>query len=268
MRLWPAHGELHRGRTEAATSLSRVTDNGLGIPVEPHPKFPKNRRSEVIMCTLMRAQVRPKVYETSGGLHGSAFLSSTPFPSASKSKSRGGPALRHVYHAAIEKRSRTASAAPRTCRGTKVRFKPDGRLSAPGDIQSLRLFKMARAKAYLFRRLRNPLALRQGTPARQCGSAGNETFLLSRRLRTIWCGDAPGRRWSIPDCSPQIRRPGAKWCCRMAWPGPGPTDFVSVLLQPPSRPPTASLMNRLRAALSRALKDMPSASIRQGAPPR
>src|SRR6516162_4045384 len=29
-----------------------VTDNGRGIPVDPHPKFPKKSALEVIMCTL------------------------------------------------------------------------------------------------------------------------------------------------------------------------------------------------------------------------
>src|SRR6201988_3187339 len=29
-----------------------VTDNGRGIPIDPHPKFPKKSALEVIMCTL------------------------------------------------------------------------------------------------------------------------------------------------------------------------------------------------------------------------
>ncbi|MDW4810028.1 ATP-binding protein, partial [Escherichia coli] len=44
---------------------------GRGIPVDPHPKFPKKSALEVIMCTLHSGgKFNSDVYETSGGLHG------------------------------------------------------------------------------------------------------------------------------------------------------------------------------------------------------
>jgi len=48
-----------------------VVDNGRGIPVDPHPKFPGKSALEVVMCTLHSGgKFSNKAYETSGGLHG------------------------------------------------------------------------------------------------------------------------------------------------------------------------------------------------------
>src|SRR5215468_8257811 len=55
----------------AADGFLTVTDNGRGIPVDPHPKFKNKSALEVIMCTLHSGgKFDSKVYETSGGLHG------------------------------------------------------------------------------------------------------------------------------------------------------------------------------------------------------
>ncbi|MBV5271212.1 MAG: DNA topoisomerase IV subunit B, partial [Afipia sp.] len=59
--------EVHLG----ADGYLTVVDNGRGIPVDPHPKFPKKSALEIIMCTLHAGgKFDSKVYETSGGLHG------------------------------------------------------------------------------------------------------------------------------------------------------------------------------------------------------
>src|SRR5476649_1353934 len=53
-----------------ADGFLTVSDNGRGVPVDPHPKFPKKSALEVIMCTLHAGgKFGSDVYQTSGGLH-------------------------------------------------------------------------------------------------------------------------------------------------------------------------------------------------------
>ena len=59
--------ELHL----AADGSVTVRDNGRGIPVDPHPKFPDRSALEVILTTLHSGgKFGGEAYVTSGGLHG------------------------------------------------------------------------------------------------------------------------------------------------------------------------------------------------------
>ncbi|MEN0077672.1 MAG: ATP-binding protein, partial [Pseudomonadota bacterium] len=64
------HASWIEVRLEEGGALT-VVDNGRGIPVDPHPKYPGKSALEVIMTTLHAGgKFSSKAYETAGGLHG------------------------------------------------------------------------------------------------------------------------------------------------------------------------------------------------------
>ncbi len=136
-----------------ADGFITVTDNGRGIPVDPHPKFPKKSALEVIMCTLHAGgKFDSKVYETSGGLHGVGVSVANALSERMEVEVARGQKL---YKMAFERgkpktKLQDAGKAPNR-RGTKVRFRPDPQIFGDkAHFRPERVFKMTRSKAYLF----------------------------------------------------------------------------------------------------------------------
>ena len=130
-----------------------VTDNGRGIPVDPHPKFKNKSALEVIMCTLHAGgKFDSEVYETSGGLHGVGVSVANALSDRMEVEvARGQKLYRMNFERGKPKgKLQDAGKAPNR-RGTKVRFHPDPDIFGPkAHFQPERVFKMARSKAYLF----------------------------------------------------------------------------------------------------------------------
>ncbi len=146
------HASLIEVTLEAADTLV-VRDNGRGIPVDPHPKFPKLSALEVIFTTLHSGgKFSGKAYETSGGLHGVGSsvvnaLSSKLEVEVARDRvlwrqgfSRGKPVTKLVNAGPVQNR-----------RGTQVRFIPDPDIFGPQVFSPARLYRLCRSKAYLFR---------------------------------------------------------------------------------------------------------------------
>ena len=130
-----------------------VTDNGRGIPVDPHPKYPGKSALEVILCTLHSGgKFEGKAYSTSGGLHGVGIsvvnaLSTETVVEVARDKKlcRQRFAKGHPLGPLEE-----VGAAPNR-RGTSVSFSPDAEIFGAGnDFLPARLFQLARSKAFLF----------------------------------------------------------------------------------------------------------------------
>jgi topoisomerase-4 subunit B len=139
----------------AAGEWVTVRDNGRGIPVDPHPRFPGKSALEVILTTLHSGgKFGGTAYRLSGGLHGvglsvvNALSDRLEVEIArdrrlwTQSYSRGVPTTRLVDRGAVQNR-----------RGTTLRFHPDPEIFGAVGFRPAILYRMARSKAYLFRGL-------------------------------------------------------------------------------------------------------------------
>ena len=130
-----------------------VRDNGRGIPVDPHPKFPKLSALEVIFTTLHSGgKFSGKAYATSGGLHGVGSsvvnaLASTMAVEVARERvlwaqdfSRGKPVTPLRNLGPVQNR-----------RGTQIRFQPDTEIFGALGFSAARLYRFCRSKAYLFK---------------------------------------------------------------------------------------------------------------------
>jgi topoisomerase-4 subunit B len=131
-----------------------IRDNGRGIPIDPHPKFPKKSALEVILTTLHAGgKFNDKVYHTAGGLHGVGIsvvnaLSEQLDVEVARDQelyrqhySRGEPQSKLKHVGSIKNR-----------RGTTVAFRPDPEIfGAKAKFRPERVFKLIRSKAFLFK---------------------------------------------------------------------------------------------------------------------
>ncbi|MBR0553689.1 DNA topoisomerase IV subunit B [Stakelama marina] len=136
---------------EAGNRLT-VTDNGRGIPVDPHPKFPDKSALEVILSTLHSGgKFSAKAYATSGGLHGvgvsvvNALSSDTVVEVARDRQLYRQHFSRGVTLGPLEHLGQTPNR-----RGTMTAFTPDTEIFKELQFKPARLYKLARSKAYLF----------------------------------------------------------------------------------------------------------------------
>jgi topoisomerase-4 subunit B len=136
---------------EAGNRLT-ITDNGRGIPVDPHPKFPDKSALEVIMSTLHSGgKFEGKAYATSGGLHGvgisvvNALSSDTVVEVALNKQLYRQRFSRGITLGPLEK-----CGPVNNRRGTSVTFVPDTEIFGALNFKPNRLFRLARSKAYLF----------------------------------------------------------------------------------------------------------------------
>ncbi|MBP5399647.1 MAG: DNA topoisomerase IV subunit B [Alphaproteobacteria bacterium] len=131
-----------------------IVDNGRGIPVDPHPKYPDKSALEVIMTMLHSGgKFGGGAYKVSGGLHGvgssvvNALSESMTVEVAREKKlyrqhySKGKPLDKLEFVGAVANR-----------RGTSITFRPDPEIFGSNCcFVPHKLYRMARSKAFLFK---------------------------------------------------------------------------------------------------------------------
>jgi topoisomerase-4 subunit B len=148
-----------------------VSDNGRGIPIDPHPKFKNKTALEVIMTTLHAGgKFDGQAYETSGGLHGvgaSVVNALSEWMDVEVARDKHAWKLRFERGHAIGK-LKDMGAVNR--RGTITSFKPDAQIFGHLQFEPARLHRAAKSKAYLFRGVEirwkcDPSLITDDTPA-------------------------------------------------------------------------------------------------------
>lgn len=137
-----------------AENYVTVIDNGRGIPVDMHPKFPDRSALEVIMTTLHAGgKFDSGAYDTSGGLHGvGVSVVNALTDDLIVEVARDQLLFRQTFSRGLPTSKLEELGKVHNRRGTSVRFHPDPDIFGPkAHFSASRLFQMTRAKAYLFR---------------------------------------------------------------------------------------------------------------------
>ena len=146
----------HADRIEVtleAENWLTVRDNGRGIPVDPHPRFPKLSALEVILTTLHSGgKFSGKSYETSGGLHGvGSSVVNALAERLEVEVARDRTLYAHAFARGKPVQKLKTIGPVHNRRGTQVRFRPDPEIFGKQAFSPARLHRLCRSKAYLFR---------------------------------------------------------------------------------------------------------------------
>ena len=238
-----------------------VTDNGRGIPVDPHPKFPGKSALEVIMTTLHAGgKFDSKVYETSGGLHGVGVSVVNALSDVLEVEvARGQQLYRQTFSRGIPQGRIETLGKVQNRRGTRVRFHPDAQIfGAEAKFSPRRLFKMARSKAYLFGGVEIRWSCAPSLLEGVEGVPAEAIFRFPAGLKDYLAREIEGRELVADQIfSGKIEKPGGhgslEWA--IAWLGGVEDGFVHSYCNTIPTADGGTHEAGLRIALLRALKD-------------
>ena len=237
-----------------------VTDNGRGMPVDPHPKFPKKSALEVIMTMLHAGgKFDSGAYETSGGLHGvGVSVVNALSEKLEVEVARGQTLYRQTFARGKPTSALTVVGKTPNRRGTKVRFLPDPQIfGAQARFDPARVFKMARSKAYLFGGVEIRWRCASGLIGEGSKVPAEATFHFPGGLRDYLAADIEGQELVADQVfTGRVEKPGkhgsVEWA--IAWLA-ADDGFVHSYCNTIPTPDGGTHESGLRTALLRGLKD-------------
>ncbi|WP_076437934.1 DNA topoisomerase IV subunit B [Bosea sp. TND4EK4] len=238
-----------------------VTDNGRGIPIDPHPKFPGKSALEVIMTTLHAGgKFDSKAYETSGGLHGvGASVVNALSDRLEIEVARGQMLYRQRFSRGIPLGPLETVGRVANRRGTKVTFHPDAQIFGElARFEPARLLRMARSKAYLFGGVEIRWHCAPALLKPEGDVASEAVFRFPGGLRDYLAQEIEGKDLvAEPIFSGKITKPGGhgslEWA--IAWLATGEDGFASSYCNTIPTPEGGTHEQGLRIALLRGLRD-------------
>ena len=174
-----------------------VRDNGRGIPIDPHPRFPDKSALEVILTTLHSGgKFGGNAYKTSGGLHGvGVSVVNALSDGLAVEVARDRRLWRQRYRGGVPEGPVEDCGPVHNRRGTTLSFHPDPEIFADAAFRPALLYRMARSKAYLFRGVEIRWRVRPDRAA-PGGRAAGGAAAFSRRSRRLSDRDA----WPTVPC--------------------------------------------------------------------
>ena len=133
----------------------RVSDNGRGIPVDPHPDDPKKSAAEIVLTTLHAGgKFGGEGYKISGGLHGVGVSVVNALSSRLDLEiHRDGSKWTLSFKEGGNPTGRIKEAGPSKKRGTTVTFWPDATIFEEIEFRAQTLIERLREMAFLNRGL-------------------------------------------------------------------------------------------------------------------
>jgi topoisomerase IV subunit B len=131
----------------------RISDNGRGIPVDNHPKFPDKSALEVILTILHSGgKFTDKVYNTSGGLHGVGLSVVNALSDKLEVQViREKKLYKQIYSKGIPLTKLECIGDINSKNGTIILFHPDKEIFGNLSFKPEKLYHLAKSKAYLYK---------------------------------------------------------------------------------------------------------------------
>lgn len=130
-----------------------ISDNGRGIPIDYHPKFPDKSALEVILTTLHSGgKFSGETYQTAGGLHGVGISVVNALSDYLQVKVyRHGKLFSQTYSKGCPLTTLTSEDASKKLKGTCITFHPDPEIFGEQSyFKPEKVYELAKSKAYLY----------------------------------------------------------------------------------------------------------------------